>query len=97
MLDGASLKPLTCTVDSETWSTGADLTVGQQLVCSSDLEFDQAAVEAGSLSPVAIVKGSNLAQIPVDLPLITVINRPSMTVTVDQTTCTRPKKAGERA
>lgn len=96
-LANASIGAMTCTVGSEAWLSDGDLTVGQQLVCSTSFTLSQETVEAGGLSPVAVVKAINMTQTDLDLPSFTVINRPSLSATVDSASCSVPNKAGMRA
>lgn len=96
VLLGARSAPFTCTVDSDTWSTGGNLTVGQQLTCNSSFEVDQATVEIGELSPSVLITADNMAQQPVTLSTITFVNTPSLDVTVDPNSCATPRKAGMR-
>lgn len=86
-----------CYTGSAAWSADGDLEVGQQLVCSGSLMFDQDTMEAGDFNPEAFVIAENLVLPPAALPFITVVNRPSLTVTVDPTTCMAPSRAGMRA
>lgn len=92
----ASLGTTTCVVDSAPWSTGDDLAVDQQLVCSSSFTLDQETLETGGVSPIVIVSASHLAQLTMDLPPITFINTPSLAVTVDVASCSAPSRAGTR-
>lgn len=93
----SSLNTITCLMKSAAWPANGDLEVGQQLVCSSSFAFTQVTVEAGDITAMGVVTASNLVQRTVALPAILVANRPSLTVTVDPSSCVVPSRAGERA
>lgn len=91
---------ITCTesTSGNTWLPGTDRASGASLSCSGSYVFNQAAIEAGDISPVVTATAANLpAAITVAVPTITVPSMPRLQVTVDTTGCTLPQSAGECA
>lgn len=76
------------------WAT-ADLSAGGSLTCTGKYVLDQDAIEHGDLHPSINVTASNLAKsVTASLPAIIVPNLPSLSVSVDASTCTKPQNAG---
>lgn len=89
---------ITCaeSTSSNIWSPGTDLASGASLSCSGSYVFNQAAIEAGDISPVVTATASNLAAaVIVAVPTIAVPSMPQLQVAVDTTGCTLPQSAGE--
>jgi hypothetical protein len=81
--------------DSTIWTHGSDLAAGGSLSCSGAFSFSQDSIEAGDLSPAVTATAANLAAaVTQPLPAISVPNSPSLSITVDTSSCTRPESAG---
>jgi hypothetical protein len=91
---------ITCTdtTSGNSWLAGTDLASNASLSCSGSYTLNQDAIEAGDLSPVAIVTAANLANaVTAALPSITVPSMPQLLANVDTAGCTMPQSAGECA
>lgn len=87
---------ISCTYgDSSSWTAGSDLAAGAILSCRGSFSFNQDAIDAGDLSPAVTATAANLAAAVTEpLPAIAVTNTPSLEVTVDTSSCTKPNDAG---
>lgn len=88
---------ISCSVSGlgSTWTAGSNLAADASLLCSGTYSFDQDAIEAGDLSPAINATATNLAAVvAAPLPAISVPLLPSLSVTVDTSTCNKPEHAG---
>jgi hypothetical protein len=86
-----------CTISStgSAWTAGSILAANSSLSCSGSFSFSQDAIEVGHISPVVTVAGVNLAAaVSMPLPTISVPNTPSLSVSVDTSSCVKPENAG---
>jgi hypothetical protein len=89
---------ISCTADGagSAWTVGSIIAAGSSLSCAGSFSFDQDAIEAGDRSPAVTATAANLAAaVSQPLPAINVPSTPSLSVTVDTTSCTKPDNAGE--
>ena len=76
------------------WPADSDLAAAEQLTCRGSFTFDQAALEAGDVVPTAAATAGTNVHEDQTLPTISVLNLPSLAVSVDTGFCIKPSKAG---
>jgi hypothetical protein len=88
---------ITCVTSStgSAWTPGSNFAANSSLSCSGSFSFSQDAIEAGGISPALTAAAANLAAaVTVALPAIAVVNAPSLSVSVDTSSCAKPDNAG---
>lgn len=97
LYNSALLSPLLCadTSSTESWPNGGNMTVGQEIRCSTFYTFDQQSVESGDVDAALVSQAANLPSKTTNFEKVLVSNTPETTLHVDTRRCTLPNKAGQ--